>query len=236
MIFVADVAWTSGERSGLPDCRAGECPHPVGDPVGVDDADLEAAVVGACVVEHFDAAEETTDVADEDAARRACVPRHAVDIDLRLERLRAQVLGACPDVGDPPETVLERPIRLLDHGRVEAGAGHDGEPLAVEAADVELPPLPVQADCDGPLDVLRDPEIGREQVRSAGGEDHQRRVRACHRVDAPLERSVTAPHEEQLGPLGECALYLLRREAALRHLDPQRIIHALPLQLASQLG
>ena len=119
---------------------------------------------------------------------------------------------------------------------VEAGAGHDGEPLAVEAADVELPPLPAQADEDGLLDVLRDAEVGREQVRGAGREDRERRVRAGHRVDAALHRAVAAPDEEQLGPLGQGTLHLLRREAALRHLDPQRIGHSLALQLAPQLG
>ena len=220
----------------MPDCRAGQRADPVGDPVGVDDADFEPAVVGACVFEYLDAAEEATDVADEDAARRACIPRHAVDVDLRLERLRAQVLGAGPDVGDATEAILEGPVRLLDHGRVEAGAGHHGEPLAVEAADVELPPLPAEADGDGLLDVLRDAEVGREEVRSAGGEDRERRVRAGHRVDAALDGAVAAPDEEQLGPLVQGALQLLRCEAALRHLDPQRIVHALALQLAPQLG
>ena len=77
----------------LTDGRASQRAHPVGDAIGVDDAELEAAVVGACILEHFDAAEEATDVADEDAARRARVPRDAVDFDLRLERLRAKAVA-----------------------------------------------------------------------------------------------------------------------------------------------
>ena len=182
----------------MPHRRAGQRAHPVGDPVGVDDADFEPAVVGARVFEHLDAAEEATDVAHEDAARRACVPGHAVDDDLRLERLRPQVLGAGPDVGDATEAVLQAPFRLLDHRGVEAGAGHDGEPLPIEAAEVEHMAVTAEADRHGLLDVLRDAEVGREQVRSAGRENRERRVRAGHRVDAALDGAVAAPDEEQL--------------------------------------
>ena len=125
MIFFALVAWTSGDRSAWPTAVRASVAHPVRDAVGVDDADLEPAVVGARVLEDLDAAEEAPDVADEDAARGAGVPRSAVDRDLRLERLGAQVLRAGPDVGDPAEPVLEAAVGLLDHRRVEARAGHD---------------------------------------------------------------------------------------------------------------
>src|SRR4051812_46622312 len=40
----------------VPDCRAGQRAHPVGDPVCVDDADLEPTVVGTRVFEHLEAA------------------------------------------------------------------------------------------------------------------------------------------------------------------------------------
>ena len=55
-----------------------------------------------------------------------------------------------------------------------------------------------EADRHGLLDVLRDAEVGSEQVRSAGRENRERRVRAGHRVDAALDGAVAAPDEEQL--------------------------------------
>ena len=79
------------------------------------------------------------------------------------ERLRAEVLGPAPDVRDASEPVLQPAVRVPDHRRVEACAGHDGEALAVEAADVELAALAAQADRDGLLDVLRDAEVGRRR-------------------------------------------------------------------------
>jgi aldehyde dehydrogenase (NAD+) len=105
------------------------------------DADLEASVVRARVSKDIDAAEEPSDVADEDAARLVVVPTRAVNRDLCLERLCAQVLGPGPDVGDPAEAILEPAVGVADHRRVEAGTGHDSEPLAVEAAQVEAAPL-----------------------------------------------------------------------------------------------
>ena len=68
----------------------------------------------------------------------------AVDADLRLERLRRDVPGARPDVGDPPDAVLEPGVGVADHRRVEAGAGHHAEPLAVDPADVDRAPRAVE--------------------------------------------------------------------------------------------
>src|SRR5579871_4866720 len=73
---------------GMTGRRAGERPQPVGDAVGVHDPHLEASVVGTRVLEHLDAAEEPSDVPDEDATRVVRVPGDSVDLDLRLERLR----------------------------------------------------------------------------------------------------------------------------------------------------
>ena len=215
--------------------RARQSSHPVGDAVGVDDAELEPAVVRARVLEHLDTAEEAADVAEEDAARSSGVPRRPVDLDLRLERLRPEVLRAAPDIGDPSEPILELAVGLLDHRRVEAGAGHDGEPLAVEPADVELAPFPVEADRDRARNVLRDSEVRCEQVGGAGGQDRERRLRARQGVDRALDHPVAAPDEEQLGTVRECTLHLLGRELALRHLDPHRICDPIALQLAPQL-
>ena len=80
------------------------------------------------------------------------------------------------------------------------------------------------------------PRFVAKQVGGAGRQDRERGVGACERVDAPLHRPVAAPDEEQLGALGESALHLLRDVAALRHLDPERVVDALARQLPPQLG
>ena len=108
-----------------------------------------------------------------------------------LERLRAQVLATRPDVGDAAEPVLQAAVGVADHRGVEAGARHHGEPLAVEAADVELAALAAQSDRDGLLDVLRDPEVDGEQVRGARRDDREARRpsrRARRRSAAPSRR------------------------------------------------
>ena len=71
LIFFALVARTSGDLLRLADGGACKRAHPVRDPVGVDDADLEPSVVRSRVLEDLDAAEEASDIADEDAARSA---------------------------------------------------------------------------------------------------------------------------------------------------------------------
>ena len=80
-----------------------------------------------------------------------------------------------------------------------------------------------ERDRDHLLDVLRDLEMGREQVGRAGGSDRERHAGAGEHVDAPLHRAVAAPGDDELGALVEGTLDLLRRLAALRHLVPERI-------------
>ena len=170
---------------------------------------------GRRVLEHLDAAEEPTDVADEDAACVAVVPGDAVDLDLRLERLRAQVLRAGPDVGGAAEPVLERAVGLLDHRRVESGAGHDGEVLAVELSHVELAPLAAQPDRDRALDVLRDAEVRREQVRRAGRQDRERRLRS-RRPSSTQRCTVPSPPQRR-------AARRLRSSARFTCFDTKRL-------------
>ena len=103
---------------------AGERPRPLHEAVGGADAELEAPVVGLGVGEHLDAAEQLSDVADEDAGRAALERLGAVDVDRRLERLLAQVARAADDGGGAADAVLEV-VGVADHLRVEADAGHD---------------------------------------------------------------------------------------------------------------
>src|SRR6476660_5369632 len=53
-----------GRSLRMPDGRAPQSSHPVGDAVGVDHAEREPAVVRARVLEHLDTAEEAADVAE----------------------------------------------------------------------------------------------------------------------------------------------------------------------------
>src|SRR5205085_70414 len=78
------------------------------------------------------------EVAEENAARLAVVPRDAVHRDRRAKGLRAQVLRPRPHVRGAAEALLHAAAHIANHHRVEAGPCHDGETLAVEAPDVEL--------------------------------------------------------------------------------------------------
>ena len=129
------------ERRALRPARHGarDRTGPLGEALGGDDRDVEPAVVGRGIGEHLDASEERADVAGEHAARRSVVPGHTVDLDRRVEGRSAHAPGARPDVGRPAEPVLEAAVGAADHVGVEARAGHDGEPLAVHARDVDRP-------------------------------------------------------------------------------------------------
>ena len=152
-----------------------------------------------------------------------------------LKGFDAEVLRTGPDVGRPSESILQGAVGLPDHRCVKARSGHDGESFAVEPTDIELAPVAVEADHDRLLDVLRDAEVRREKIGSAGRQDRERRLRAAHRVDRALDGSVASPDEEQIGALRERALHLLRCEAALRHFDPDRIADSLTREFAPEL-
>ena len=119
----------------------------------------------------------------------------AVDADLRLEHLGGEVLRAAPQVRDAADLVLEV-VGVADHRGVEADAGHDGEALAGEAADVEAPARAAQPDRDRLLDVLRDAEVRGEEVRGARREHGEAGVLARHLADAAAHGAVPAPGED----------------------------------------
>ena len=107
--------------------------------------------------------------------------------------------GPGPHIGQSPEAVLQAAVGLLHHDGVEAGAGHDREALAVDHADVEAAPGPVQGDVDRGGQVVGHAEVGGQQVGGAGRQDGDGDVCARHRVDAALHGPVAAPQEEQVG-------------------------------------
>ena len=145
-----------------------------------------------------------------------------------------QLRGPAEHVGRAAEAVLEV-VGALDHRRVEAGPGHHGEALAVEAADVEPAAVAVQRDLHGLRDVALDAEVRGEQVRGPGGDDRERDLGVLERVDAALHHPVAAPGEDQLGAVLQRPLDRARRPLALRHLDPQRLGDARLLERAPQL-
>ncbi len=132
--------------------------------------------------------------------------------------------------------VLQPAVGATDHVGVEAGAGHDREPLAVHADRVDAPARAVQPGHHGPFDVFRQPQVGREQVGRPGRDDGHRRVGSGQHVHTALRHAIPAPHEEQVDTLREQALDLLRRLAALVHLGPERVADAVRGERAAKLG
>ena len=210
----AFVVCANGDLLAVPDGRACDHAAPLEEPLGCHDTHLELPVVGTRIFEHLDPAEELADVAEQDAARLALVPADAVHLDLGAKRLRTQVLRPRPHVGNATEALLETAVcRISNHRGVEARAGHDREALAVEASDVEAAALAAQPDRDGLLDVLRDPEVGCEQIRRARRNDREAHRRAGEHVDAPLDHPVPAPGEDELRPFVQRPSNLSRRLA-----------------------
>src|SRR3954447_1924889 len=220
---------------GVAGDRAANRARPLRDTVGGDHGEVEQAVIWLGVVEDPHAPEQGTDVSGQNAACPPAEPAAPVDLDLGLERRCPEALGAGPDVGGPAQLVLEAAVCVSDHVRVKAGAGHDGEPLAVQVDNVDLPLSTRQAVCDCAVDGGGKPEVGGEQVRGAGRDDRHARPAPGERVDAPLRHAVAAPHEEVLGAVLEKPLHLLGCLAALRDLRPHRILHAMLREAAPQL-
>src|SRR4029077_1909757 len=102
------------------------------------------------------------------------------------------------------------------------------EALTVHHADVEHAARAVEADVDGTFDVLRDAEVLRQEVRSAGRDDGDRGRRRCDGVDAALNHPVPTPNEEEIRAVGDRLLHLLRGLLALRDLVPKGCVDALP--------
>ncbi len=87
---------------------------------------------------------------------------------------------------------------------------------------------------DGLLDVLRDVQIRRQEVRGAGRNDRDRDIASVESVDAPLHRPVASPYEDELRALLDRATELSGSLATLGHFVPERIRNALTLELASE--
>jgi hypothetical protein len=154
-------------------------------------------IVGQHRLEHS-RREQPADVSDQHTRRLAAEPVHPVNRDLGTDRLCPQVLQARPDIGGATELLFQGAVRIPDHRCVDSDAGHDGEPLLVESADVEPAARTMEAHSHGFSDVDRYAQISGEKVRRSRRHDREWDVGPCNRVDAALDDSVASPDEQQI--------------------------------------
>ena len=164
-----------------------------------DDAELEHAVVGTCILERLDAGEQLADVPEEDAARLALEPRRPVDLDRASNGFRPSCLT-------PVQTYATRPIRSFSPRRPRGSSArrspprHHREPLAVHAPHVEPAASAVQPDLDRLSMSCGISRLDAKRFAVPAGRSRRER-RAVERVDAALHHAVAAPDEEEVGPL-----------------------------------
>ena len=118
---------------------------------------------------------------------------------------------------------------------VEAGPSHDGEALAVDAADIEAPSHTVQRNAYRLTDVEGDIEIGGEKVCGASRDDCERNIGTRHDIDALLHHAIAAPHHDQLRPVGYGLAYPLGCVPALGNFGPHWFGHAVIAERLPQL-
>ena len=192
------VVWTNGDAPTLPTTERPSVLAHSHQPSAVTTPISSTAVVGHRVGEHGQAAEDLTDVADEDAARLVLEPGLPVDLDRHLHGIQLRALRAGPHVGDAPNLVLQSGIGVPDHHGVQPRTGHHREALPVHLAHVENSSGAVQTDPHARLDLLRETQVGRQQVGGARRQDGEGDRTTGDRVDRALHRSVATPHEEEV--------------------------------------
>ena len=210
-------------------------PGPLDRVPGGDHTEFEAPVVRPRPAEGLDPAQDLADVPHQDTGDPAGEEPAAVHIDGGLHPARAEVPGPGVEVRRAADPALHSPVGFLDHPGVESRAGHHREMLAVHRSGVERAALPVQPDPHGLGDIGGNLQVLRQEVRRPGRHDGQDGLRPGHGVDAALDRPVAAPDEQHLGALRQRAAGVFRCLAALRHLVPERIGHALPRQHPPEL-
>jgi hypothetical protein len=186
--------------------------------------------------EGLDSAEYLANIRGQHARDLAFEEAVAVHLDGRPHPARTEVPDPGDDVGGAAQPVLRAPVGVGDHPRVEARARHDRETFPVHRAGVQPAPVAVQPDPHRLGEIVRHIQVRRQQVRGPRGQDRHGRVRVRHRVDAPLDGAVATPDEHHVGPLGDRSPRVLGSAAALLHLVPEGIGHALAGQDAPQLG
>src|SRR6266536_776972 len=229
----ARVTRTNGERSERsttirPSARAHcQAPSAVATPTSIQPSSGRASSNARMPPEIFDTFPTSTQLA---------LPSNQVRPSTRI------FTGTAPSrrCRSPVQRYASRPalqvaLGVADHLRVETHPGHDRDVLAVHLAEVEPAALAMQPDADRLGQVVRDPEVGGEQVGRTSRDDGDGGPRTGQRVHAPLDHAVTAPDENQASAMLERLPDLPGRLPALRHLVPQWVCHPHVAQLLTQL-
>ena len=221
---------------GLAHHRSRQRSEPVQTAVRGDHADVEDAVVGGRVGERRDAPDHVSHVADEHAGCAIVEPLLAIDLDPHPHRVTREVPRPGEDIGERTDPILQAArFRVADHERVQPRAGHHTEVLAVGLAEVDRAAGAVQPDADRFLEILRDTQIGCEEVGRARGQDRDMDAAAGQRIERALHRAVTAPDEDQVRALVAESSRLLRDLLGLHDLDPGRVGEPVARERAPQL-
>ena len=183
--------------------------------------ELEERLVG----EHADVEQAVAHVGQRGHAEVAAVVRgvaehHEVAVDALLvgldadqRRVAGQVLGETLDgEGRLFQGLLERRVQRRDDGRVDAGAGHQGEVAIAGQAEVDRDDVAARGQAAGVGRVERDAELDGHDVDGAGRDDGERYVAAGHAVDDLVHGAVAADGADDV----DAALRRLARRARWR--------------------
>src|ERR1700760_2893743 len=142
----------------VPESDPAERPGPLDRVPGRHHPELQAPVIRSRPREALDAAERLADVGDQHARDLALEEAVAVDLYGDPHPARGDVLDPGHDVGGAAQLVLDAPVGVGDHPRVEARARDHREALAVHRAGVQPAPVPVQPDLYRRGEVLGNPQ------------------------------------------------------------------------------
>ncbi len=180
--------------------RRGE---PAGRPARVEEHDLHPAAVRPCPRQQFQAGLERADVADDHHPGPPPDPAAPVEAEGQAHAGVAQVPGRRQGVGGPAQVGLEGRGRVADHGGVESGARHHGEPgrweaVALDPADVDPEVAARQGLVEGARRVGRQVQVAGEQVAGAAGYERERDPGAGDDIGADPYGAVAAAGHHQV--------------------------------------
>jgi len=203
------------------------------------DDDIQRPVVGHHGQLRSDREAGPAEVRHEDLERLD--PRAAaVDLEFVPDIARAAALpDEVRDVRQPTPAELLAPLRGRHHLGVEADPARHREPplVAVDVgpAEIDRPARLAEEAGDGTAEILRDLEVGRDEVPGAGRDDAEGDVRGRESLDNAQDRAVATDGHDHLsarlhgprGALRERALPLHHRRvdgpAGLREPGPNRL-------------
>ena len=191
-------------------------PDPVAQRPRRNDDHVEQAVVDRCVRQQLEAALQPSDVADQHRAGRPAQRRAVVDAQPHTHHWVAQVPKAAGHIGGPAGKSFHIFGGVGHHRRVETDAGHDGERLVVDPAEVDAPIDTVDGHRERVGEPSRHAEVAGEQVAGAERDERDRHVRAGQGAEASHHGAIAAADHDELdarrhGGLGHAGTRILRR-------------------------